>query len=231
MASPRRRIWIPWLVLGVAGVLAVVPAMVVGVRVIADTLAAPSRSIPGTVQVTLEAGDHVIFERTSTAGSTYSVEDDTTLTPKNVSITAPGSQPVTVRSSAASGTITQRSAVYRSALSFEAPEPGRYAVQVVSEPGAILITPSLGAAFGTVAPWLVGAALGALAALLGGIGFIVSLVRRSGAPRTKRPCLHHPPWPPQPSLPAGTSIRGGAGAGGSGTAPGGRPTSRSRLPT
>ena len=186
MASRRSRIWIVWLALGFAGVLAVVPAVVAGVRAIASTLAAPSRTTPGTIQTTLRAGDHVILERISTAGESFADDEGTTLTPRMVSVTGPAGQVVPVRSSVFTGTITQGMSVYRSALSFEAPQAGRYAIEVGGEPGAVLVTPSLGEAFGQVVPWLVVAALGALAALVGGTGLVVSLIR-GGARERNRP--------------------------------------------
>lgn len=180
MAAPRRKTWIVWLALGVVGVLAVVPAVVVGIRTLAETVAAPSRSTPGTFEVTLDAGDHAIFEQIAAAGDSFSsAEDDTSLTPEMVSITAPAGKPVEVEASFGAGTITQGATVYRSTLTFEAPVSGRYAIEVRGEPGAILVTPSLAAAFGRVVPWLALAGLGVLAAFAGGIGLMVSPLRRT----------------------------------------------------
>lgn len=141
-----------------------------------DTLTTESRPTPVTAELDLDEGRYTVFELTGRTEGTddYQVieERGTTITPDLITVTGPDSEPVEVRSSSVSETVTRNTAIYTDVATFTVDEPGFYTVQVdAPEPTEVIIGPAIGSGFGDAVPWVL-AALGAVLVMVLGIALV-----------------------------------------------------------
>ncbi len=182
----RTSLWVG-LALIAAGLIVGGLGVVGVVRPIFVVVSAQSFDVPGSAELSLERGRHIVYEWTGTTqsagGLTVNRSREGSLGPGNVSVTGPLGQAVPVfPSTGASQTITQGTRVYTNALVFDAPTEGRYSVQVGGQDGGrVLVTRSLGHAFGQAVPMLVVVLIGFLTLVAGTVTVVVHTMRRGGA--------------------------------------------------
>ena len=177
----RPAIWVTGLVLTAAALVVVVVGFVqvaVGTgSAFVDTLTTESRPTPVTAELDLDEGRYTVFEltgRTAGVGDDQVIEDrGTTITPALITVTGPDREPVEVRSSSFSETVTRNTAVYTNVATFTVDEPGFHTVQVEApEPTEVIIGPALGSGFRDAVPWAL-ATVGAGLVMVLGIALVI----------------------------------------------------------
>lgn len=175
----RRRGPSPWLgaALVVLGLLLGTAATVKIVSQVARTawgsINAPELETPGTAEVDLGEGRHLVFARVLT-----------TLSPELVRVTDGSTgERVPVRPFDGDETIGRDGRSYVAVLQLDAPVSGRYSVTFdTAEPGGALVARSLTKGFEGLGRWFALGATGVLVLVLGAILLIVAFVdRRRGS--------------------------------------------------
>jgi hypothetical protein len=140
---------------------------------------------PGTVDLELSAGTHMVYEQTGT------------LSTEAVRVTSADGDVLFAGAPRTNETITQGAVSYTGAVSFEVPASGHYQVAVSTSVGRVLVERTLADTLGATWGWMVGAVLGGL---MGVAGLIVMIVRATR--RRRQPALAYgsPPaaWYPDP---------------------------------
>lgn len=167
------------------GLALLIPSLVQAVRPIASTLTAPTMSTPGTATRDLEAGEHVVFQRTGTrsgnGGFTFGSDEGVTLASDEITIIGPDGEEIFAHPRAANETIDKNGATFTAAATFAAPVAGEYEITVSrEEPGQVIVAPSITEDLGSSGRWFLLAIAGGLLGLLGVVLLIVGIVRRSG---------------------------------------------------
>lgn len=159
------------LVLGIGALVAVmVPTMAM--------LQAPGMAAPGSQSFDLDAGENAVYERVANQF------DDTTITPADVSVTAPGGAAVKVSPVAGDEILAAENGTYAAVARFKADPAGRYEVKLANAtPSRVVVGPTYTGLGRRIAPWLLGGFGAGLLFLIGFVVWIVGLVRRPKAPR------------------------------------------------
>jgi hypothetical protein len=198
--GPSLRLSIVLLVLGAA---LAVPTMIVGIVSIVGS-AGHTFAAPGPVRIHLGSGTYEVYEDTGSIsiGSSFSPNDDVTITPSDVTVTGAGGNVEvydrgTVRESRSSD-----GDEFVGAVRFTTPSAGDYVVSVRNSQRRMLVarpfTDTVRAALG----WFALAVLGGLVGAAGIVLLIVGAVRRS---RTRNAFTYAyaapspPGWHPDPS--------------------------------
>ena len=182
-ASPRRpRIW-PAITTVAVGVFCAIGGVVLFAVVGFTGLGSHVYQAPATVTINCHVGDYYVYQhvgsRVTGPGFSFSHRGLSTLTPFQVQVRGPDGARVATWATNGSETITKGSWIYMGAVGFHADAPGTYRVHIATvSPPAMIVGPSLGSQFLRAAPWLILVGVGGLAALVGIILFIVSMVRR-----------------------------------------------------
>lgn len=178
--GPTTRLSILILVIGliVAG-FGLVKAIAPIVRAFETTEAVPAQ---GTHLVTLNhSGQYVIYEQTNESGFNFSNgANDLTITPDEVTITAPDGEPVPAEPRASSPErVTRDGVVYLGAVRFHAPAPGQYTIRITTDTTHdIVIGQSVIDSLRAGLPWWGVTVLGGGAFVAGVVMWIVGASRR-----------------------------------------------------
>jgi hypothetical protein len=198
--GPSLRLSIALIVVGAA---LAIPTFIAGVVPIVRAVRSPIRfEVPGRAQMHLEHGDYMVYEDkgTSSIGNAFSQDDSVTITPENVSVTAPDGTavPVSERGSIIE-TLNVDGRRYVGAVRFTAPVAGEYVVGVTATPVAnhVLVARPIGSVARGSLGWFGLAALGGVILVVGVVLLIVGAVRRG---RTAVPAfaVSPPGWHPDP---------------------------------
>ncbi len=182
--GPRLRTAIPVMVLGL--VLGITGAVALGVA-FWDVISGPRYLIPSTVVVRLDSGTHIVFEQTGTKESFGALNvsrfDAVSITPNQITVTAPDGTELAVRRSAHDESIDRNSDHYVAAVEFNAPDAGTYRLQFRTRPGRVVIQAPLGDVVRDNVGWIVAVGVGGLVFIGGFVLLIVGIARRSSARR------------------------------------------------
>ena len=188
-------------VLMVLGIGVAVPTLVAGIVPVVRAVTTSYRfEAPDTVRLQLGKGEYLLYEATGSdsLGSTFSGNDAVTISPEDVTVTAPDGSGVEVRDR---GSVVETLSIsgerYVGAVRFTAAAPGEYtiAVRASSQKGVAVARP-FGATVQSVLGWFGLAALGGLVFVTGLVLLIVGSIRRG---RVRAAFASAPPgWYPDP---------------------------------
>jgi hypothetical protein len=180
--GPSLRIALALLVIGV--MVAVPAAVTVALRAV-RTLSTSSISTPGALRRHLAPGTWFVFQRTGTTsgggGFTVTRNDAPTLTPSEVTVTAPDGSELEVRFVTVNETITKGSRIYTAVVQFKAASSGSYTVRVQTPGSEVIIARSLGETFRGILGLVAVGSVGGVLIAAGVILLIVGYVRRNRA--------------------------------------------------
>jgi hypothetical protein len=182
-AGPSLRVSI---VLIIAGVALAIPTFIAGVVPIVEAVRSPIRfEVPGRSTMHLERGDYMVYEDKgpSSIGNAFSQDDSVTISPQDVSVTAPDGTAVDVlERGSTTETVSVGGRRYVGAVRFTTPEAGEYVVGVTDTAvGHALVAHPLASVARRSLGWFALAGLGGLLLILGVVLLIVGAVRRGRA--------------------------------------------------
>jgi hypothetical protein len=187
----------------IVGIAIAIPTFIAGIAPIVRAVRSPIRfDIPGHVRMHLDDGDYMLYEdRGATSiGNAFSRDDSVTITPGDVTVTAPDGSPVAVFER---GTFVETVNIdgrrYVGAVRFTAPTAGDYGVAVTgTRAGQALVSRPLGSVARRSLGWFALTALGAVLLVVGVVLLIVGAVRRGRSPVPA--FVNAPPgWYPDPA--------------------------------
>jgi hypothetical protein len=198
--GPSLRLSITLMIVGAA---LAIPTFVAGIVPIVRAVRSPIRfEVPGRAHMHLEHGDYMVYEDrgASSFGNAFSQDDSVTITPTDVTVTAPSGEPVDVFER---GSVLEIMNVegrhYVGAVRFTAPTAGEYVVGVnATTAGHVLVARPLGSVARGSIGWFALTGLGGLLFIVGVVLLIVGAVRRSGS-RAPAFASAPPAWYPDPS--------------------------------
>jgi hypothetical protein len=179
-ARPLPRLW-PWIAAFCAGVVLAGVGFGVGIgATIASLLSTPTELTPATLTIQADTGTYYVYESTSP----FSGFNNILLSPTDVTVTSTAGQGrLPTYAPASSETLSFGGTQFRAAVGFDVPVAGDYRVHVRSPGGvqtvSVAVAPSIQPAVSHRLWLLALGVLGLLAALVGGIGWIVRGVQRS----------------------------------------------------
>jgi hypothetical protein len=191
------------IILMIAGAALAIPTLVAGIAPIINAVRSPFRfEVPGHAQMPLKHGDYMVYEDkgASSFGNAFSQDDSVTITPNDVTVTAPDGNAVDVFDR---GSITESLTVggrrYVGAVRFNAPMAGEYVIGVTGTPaGWVLVARPLSSVARRSIGWFALAGLGTVLFVVGVVLLIVGVVRR-GNSRVPVIATAPPGWYPDPS--------------------------------
>jgi hypothetical protein len=193
------------IVLIVAGVALAIPTFIVGIVPIVREVASPLRfETPGPVRLHLGRGTYEIYEDTGSAsfGSTFSSNDDVTITPAEVTVVAgDGSRVEVFERGSTVESLATNGERYVGAVRFVTPTAGDYTVSIATiSAKSVLVARPLTDTIRKVLIWFLLAGLGGIVVVLGVVLLIVGSVRRGRARRAYSYATPVPPgWHPDPA--------------------------------
>ena len=190
----------------VAGLALAIPTFVVGLVPIVRDVASPLRfQTPGPVALHLGKGTYEVYEDTGSAsfGSSFSSDDNVTIAPVDVTVTASNGTALTVfeRGSTVESLSTHGER-YVGAVRFTTPAAGDYLVTVRTPSSqSVLVARPLTDTIKKVLVWFLLTGVGGIVTVVGIVLLIVGSVRRGRALRT--PAYPYaapvpPGWHPDP---------------------------------
>ena len=192
------------LVLVVLGAALAIPTFVAGIVPIARTFTSSTRFLtPGPVRVHLGKGTYMVYERTgsNSLGSSFSNNDNVTITPGQVTVTrADGTAVEVVDRGSTPETITDGGDRFAGAAKFTTPAADYYDVTVRSPTTkSVVIARPLTDTLKSVLGWFALTALGGITFVIGIVLLIVGSVRRGRARNAFAYVAAVPPgWHPDP---------------------------------
>jgi hypothetical protein len=174
--------------LAVVGIAVGVALIVSGIRTYIDKVEGFERfPVPGSQQITLDddGGYSIYFERPG-------LDNDDVLPSVSVSVTGPDGAPVDLDDYSSDVTYSVSGHDGRGAFTFEADEPGVYAVRADGSDGELAVGRGIGARFAGAV--VAGVATLLLAPVLGAILALVTFLRRSKAKRAAATPAPAPAW-------------------------------------
>jgi hypothetical protein len=199
-AGPSLRVSIALIIFGAA---LAIPTFIAGVAPIVRAVQSPIRlEVPGRASMHLEHDDYMLYEDkgASSIGNAFSPDDSVTITPEDVTVTAPDGSAVSVSERGSFiETINVDGRRYVGAVRFTAPVAGEYVVGVTGAPvgRALVARPLASVARGSIG-WFALAGLGAVLVVVGVVLLVVGAVRRGRARvpafATSPPGWHLDPW-------------------------------------
>lgn len=188
--APRSTsIRVGWLLVGVGLLCGVVAALVlvtsVG-RAFQDALMRPPCATPCSEVLDLDAGHYLVFEEIGRSRSvgpfSSTTEGPTSISPADVTVTAPAGRVLDIVPAGSSQTIDRNGAIYADVVSFRVSEAGRYRIVVdAPRPTRILVAPGLGQTFAKALPGIGVAVVGFALGMTGLVLLVVAWVdRRTG---------------------------------------------------
>jgi len=198
--GPSLRLSIALIIVGVA---IAIPTFIAGVVPIVRAVQSPIRfDVPGRVRMHLDHGDYMLYEdRGATSfGNAFSRDDSVTITPEDVTVTAPDGTTVAVRErSTFIETVNVDGRRYVGAVRFTAPTTGDYVVGVTgTRADQALVSRPLGSVARRSLGWFALTGLGAVLLVVGVVLLIVGAVRR-GRSQVPAFAASPPGWYPDPA--------------------------------
>jgi hypothetical protein len=187
----------------IAGAALGISTFIAGIVPIVRAVTSPIRfDVPGRVTMHLGTGDYMLYEDRgpSSFGNAFTPDDFVTITPNDVTVTAPNGESVNVFDR---GSVTETLNVdgrhYVGAVRFTTPEAGEYVVGVTGTPaGRAAVARPLSSAARRSLGWFALSGLGAILFVVGVVLLIVGAVRR-GNSRAPAFAATPPGWYPDPS--------------------------------
>lgn len=178
----------PSLVVLLGGLTLAIPSVVMVVLGFWPAFFGSTISFPGTHRVHLDHGEYVVYERTG--GTTklgpvsYTRLHGVTLVPADLYVADERGRPLTVHAASGNETIDRNTDHFVSALRFDAPHRGTYAVRFDTRgSGEVVMVHPMSAVLRARAPWIVVAVVGWLVALVGVTMLFTGVIRRGRADR------------------------------------------------
>jgi len=186
----------------VAGAALAIPTFIAGIVPIVRAVRSPIRfDVPGRAQMHLGHGDYMVYEDkgASSLGNAFSPDDSVTITPENVTVTAPDGTAVAVSERGSLiETLTVDGRRYVGAVRFTAPVAGEYVVGVTGTTADnVLVARPIGSVASGSLGWFALAALGGVVLVVGVVLLIVGAMRR-GRPPVPVYTASPPGWHPDP---------------------------------
>lgn len=201
------------LVLGlVAGALGVVNVVRDVTGAFVDAFGSPVYTVPFQVAVPVRRGTNFIMQDENYRNNPMTSFPVSAVRLADVELTDPAGLPVPLTTTSGHTTVSRDSSDFFDILRFHADTTGDYQLSVSQPAGLhLIVTPSLGDAFGRAGPWFSVAGAGVLLVILGGVLLIVGFVQSSKAKRPSQPSYggygaYPPPpgWYPDPQRPGAT---------------------------
>lgn len=175
----------------VVGFVLAMPGVILLALAIGNVVFGTTYSVPGTHHVTLGNGTYIVFEKNGNTQNygplTIQRNNGVTISADAVEVVGPDGTTLAVRNAAPNQTIQRSSDTYTSAVKFDVPEAGSYAIRFdTTEGGTVMVEHSLGHIFTSRVPWLIGIGVGWFIAVVGVTMLLIGAFRRGRDDRRAR---------------------------------------------